>query len=69
MNRPTSLAKSLPQPLLEFRRAGLADDYSLRRGHRKVDGEPAAKPHGDVADGFAGDDELAVGTEELHIGE
>lgn len=56
---------SLPEPRLELRRACLADNDALGSGYGEVHGKSAAKPHQDVLDSLAGDDELAISPKKI----
>ena len=63
--RPRLRAASFREPLLELGRLGLADDHLLGGGADEVHRQPSVEPEVDVADGLAGDEELAVGPEEI----
>ena len=57
------------QPLLEFGGPGLGYDDPLGRFDRKVQREAAPEPHGDLLHRAACDDELAVGPEDIGLGQ
>ena len=68
VNRP-NLGVKRREPLLEFGYTRLTDDYFLGNLHRQVERKTAAKPYGNILYGLACDDELAVGAEELLVGQ
>lgn len=57
------------QPLFEFGGAGLGNDDPLGGFDRKVQRKATPEPHGNLLHGAARNDELAVGSEKLSLGQ